>query len=528
MKKITALIVAIFVLGFLSVFILPTKSDERPNVIFILTDDQRYDAMGFLNHELKTPNIDRMAEEGTYFPNAFVTTALCSPSRATILTSQYMHDHGIVDNNAGFKKDVVFFPEKLKEAGYKTAFIGKWHMGGLDDSPKPGFDYWLSFPGQGRYYPTRNEKGEVNSFNINGKRIRQKGYITDELTQYAIKWMDKIRGKKPFFLYLSHKAVHARFSPAPRHRTQYSNLDIELPASMEDSAANREGKPLWVQNQRNSHHGVEFAYETSLDIAEYKRQYYRALSAVDDSVGELISWLSARGMMENTIIIFMGDNGFLFGEHGLIDKRHAYEESIRVPLLVYGKGIAKGHTARSLIANLDIGPTIIDIAKAQTIPQFEGQSFLPMAAGKPQPSDWRSEFFYEYFWEFNYPQTPTTFAIRSDRYKLIQYHGIWDRDELYDLQNDPKETNNLIESRKHLPIIVELRQKLYKLATNAKGEHVVPYTYKFNQGAVHRYIDGSKSAEFPEDWERVGDEADIKDYKIPDENKLSGEGALNH
>ena len=194
----------------------------QPNVIFILTDDQRYDELGFMNPVIDTPNMDRIAEEGVHFRNAFVTTALCSPSRASILTGQYMHNHGVVDNNEPPRPGTVFFPRYLQQAGYETAFIGKWHMGeksstgGKLDDPQPGFDHWVSFAGQGDYYPI-DRNGRKSLLNVNGTHVEQKGYITDELTDYALAWLRNRQSDKPFFMYLSHKAVHANFAPARRH-----------------------------------------------------------------------------------------------------------------------------------------------------------------------------------------------------------------------------------------------------------------------------------------------------------------------
>lgn len=495
-------------------------SKEKTNVIYILTDDQRYDELGILNPVLNTPHMDALAKKGVHFKNAFVTTALCSPSRATILTGQYMHSHGIVDNNKAAKKDAIYFPSYLQKAGYETAFIGKWHMGGHHDNPQPGFDHWLSFAGQGDYFPKRKRNGKMSSFNINGKRVLQKGYITDELTDYTLQWLNEERDtNKPFFIYLSHKAVHANFSPAERHKDQYSNTKIHVPESQADTPENYKGKPMWVKNQRNSWHGVDFPYHSSLDVQEYKRQYHRALSAVDDSLGRIVALLKANNLEENTVVMLMGDNGFMFGEHGLIDKRNAYEESMRVPLIAYIPGAKQNYVVEEMAANLDIAPTILDIAGVkEKPPQFAGDSLLPLAQGK-KVKDWRDTLLYEYYWEFNFPSTPTTLAIRSDDFKLIQYHGIWDTDELYDMKNDPQEMNNLIDDPKYLKVKVNLRKALFaKLKEN--GEHSVPYTKKWSSGAVLRHVDRSKSAEFPEEWLRKGNERDLEKFFTPDDKRI--------
>ena len=331
-----------------------------------------------MNPLLHTPNLDRLAGEGAFFRNAFVTTALCSPSRATILTGQYMHEHGIVDNNVPFRGNPRFFPMYLDEAGYQTAFIGKWHMGGEGDAPQPGFDHWVSFEGQGHYLPEQGGPGGA-LLNVDGKRVAQRGYITDELTQYAIDWLDAIDPGEPFFLYLSHKALHSEFTPAERHRRQYADVEIPAPASQADTPANYAGKPMWVKNQRNSWHGVDYPYHSTLDVQEYQRDYHRTLSAVDESVGRLIDWLEDNGHERDTLVVFMGDNGFLFGEHGLIDKRNAYEESMRVPLIVWGPGVVDEPGERmALVANLDVAPTVLAAAGLPAPAQFSGRNFLPL------------------------------------------------------------------------------------------------------------------------------------------------------
>ena len=217
---------------------------SRPrNIVFILSDDHRYDFMGFMGKPvfLETPNLDRLARHGAHIQNAFVTTSLCSPSRASILTGQYPHRHGVVDNNTDIAAGVIFFPQYLQRAGYETAFIGKWHMGHESDEPRPGFDRWISFRGQGEYFSP--------DLNVDGTRIKQKGYITDILTDYAVEWLKQKRNK-PFFLYLSHKAVHAEFEPAPRHQGRYAHAAVEYPTSMANTEDNYRGKPRWVREQR--------------------------------------------------------------------------------------------------------------------------------------------------------------------------------------------------------------------------------------------------------------------------------------
>ncbi|WP_323846693.1 sulfatase [Microbulbifer magnicolonia] len=422
------------------------------NVVFILSDDHRYDFMGFMPESpdfLQTPSLDKMAREGMHLKNAFVTTSLCSPSRASILTGRYAHHHGIVDNTSPIPEGTTFFPADLQRAGYQTAFIGKWHMGEVDDLPQPGFDRWVSFRGQGRYRDPL--------LNVDGKKIQHEGYTTDLLTDYAIDWLKERESDQPFFLYLSHKAVHAEFQPAERHDGQYEQVKIPYPDSMDNNERNYVGKPAWVRAQRDSWHGVDYAYHGDLQFDEFYRDYAETLLGVDESVGRVMTYLEEHDLAEDTLVIYMGDNGFLLGEHGLIDKRNAYEESIRVPMLAWAPGtIAANHASEKLVRNIDVAPTILALAGAETDVAMDGESFLPLLEGSETLGD--REFLYEYYWEHAFPHTPTTFALRGGRYKYIYYHGIWDKNELYDLKTDPREQHNLID----LPAFKQIKDRMHQ------------------------------------------------------------------
>lgn len=470
---------------------------KRRNVIFILSDDHRYDAMGFLKGQpfLETPNMDRLAKEGAYFQNAFVTTALCSPSRASILTGSYAHKHKVVDNNTAIPRGTVFFPAYMQKAGYQTAFIGKWHMGGEDDAPQAGFNQWISFRGQGSYNPSKN------GLNINGKHVAQKGYITDELTDYALQWLDGLKKDQPYFMYLSHKAVHAEFEPAPRHKGRYSNAKFNYPATMAASGEMAQGRPMWVQNQRNSWHGVEFPYHSELDIEAYYKRYAETLLAVDESIGRVLDALRQRGQLDSTLVIYMGDNGFAFGEHGLIDKRTAYEESMRVPLLARCPELFKGgQTVKEIVAGLDIMPTCLEAAGVAAPPGIDGKSWLQLTRGNN--TGWRKELLYEYYWERNFPHTPTIFALRGDRYKFIRPHGIWDIEELYDLQEDPIESRNLIFKPELQPLISQMRNRLFEILEQTGGMSMPLYPDR-GRSQNRRSPTRSKAAEFPAELERL-------------------------
>jgi N-acetylglucosamine-6-sulfatase len=450
-------------------------------IIFILADDHRYDAMGFMNKikGLQTPGMDRMAREGAHIKNAFVSTALCSPSRASILTGQYAHTHTVVDNEASLPSNLVFFPSYMKQKGYQTAFLGKWHMGNTDEQPQPGFDYWLSFRGQGVY--------KNPTFNINGKRIKQPegSYVTDLLTDSAINWMGQRNRTKPFFLYLSHKGVHAEFQPAKRHEGKYADVPVICPPSMYLTATdssktygivtppqtkvNYRDIPKWVRNQRYSWHGVDYMYHGTIVFDDFYRRYLETLQAVDESIERVINWVQLQGLQDNTMVVYMGDNGFSFGEHGLIDKRHAYEESMRVPLLVWAPGMVKPNSiVEQIIMNVDLAPTFLELAGISKPNQMQGYSFADILKNKDV--SWsRDKVFYEYYWESAFPQTPTMFAIRTDQYKYIYYNGIWDINELYNLKADPYEMNNLIRDTSYRKTGTELRAELFNWLQQTGG-----------------------------------------------------------
>ena len=477
----------------------------KPNVVLILTDDHRHDAMGFMGHPfLETPNLDRLASEGVHFKNAYVTTSLCSPSRASILTGLYAHSHGVVDNYHPVRDNLEFFPQHLQKAGYATAFVGKWHMGNTDE-PQRGFDHWVSFAGQGvywphaeglkvkgRYVPQANNTG----FNINRRREKQKGYITDELTKHALDWLKRQKKETPFFLYLSHKAVHADFLPPNRFAYRYADKPLTPPMTWWEKPEAFTDVPVWVRNQRNSRHGSEFAYYTDLDLGNYYRRYCETLLAVDQSVGEILAQLSKSGHLDNTVVMYLGDNGFLFGEHGLIDKRCAYEESVRIPFLVRAPTLSKPGRRTQIVANIDVAPTVLDMAGMKIPPAIHGRSLLPLIRDENTP--WRKDLLYEYFWERNYPQTPTMHAVIGERYKYTRYHGIWDVDELYDIENDPKERRNLINAPEHHDRVKAMNTRLFTLLEETDGGAL---TLLPDRGTKfhHRKSRGSKRAEFP-DW----------------------------
>ena len=483
---------------------LPKLADAgKPrNVVFILSDDHRFDFMGFVGRVpfLETPNMDRMAREGVYLRNAFVTTALSSPSRASILTGMFSHQHTVVDNSAPLPDDLTFFPQYLQKAGYQTAFFGKWHIGEETDEPRPGFNHWESFKGQGVYYnPTLNINGQQHQY-------KDSTYITDLLTEHAIDWMKQQKDGQPFFVYLSHKAVHDNFSPAKRHAGCYANENFPLPENFSEphyglkplpSIDSKSGKaaaganyygdnmrPDWVKMQRESWHGVDYAYHGREPWEDNVIRYCETLRSLDESIGAVLNYLEEAGLAESTLVIYMGDNGFAWGEHGLIDKRHFYEESARVPMLARCPELCKGGTVvEQMIQNIDLAPTILEIAGLQKPEQMSGLSFIPLLEGKQ--TEWRDRIFYEYYWEYAFPQTPTMHGVRTERYKLIRYHGIWDTNEFFDLLNDPFETRNIIASPEHQEIIKQLTDELYDWLETTGGMSI-PLKRNDRQHGDHR------------------------------------------
>jgi N-acetylglucosamine-6-sulfatase len=445
------------------------------NIVLILSDDHRHDFMGFMEGGpafLETPNLDRMAAQGAHFRNAFVTTSLCSPSRASILTGQYMHHHRVVDNQRPVAEGTRFFPEYLQEAGYTTGFVGKWHMGHDHDEPRKGFNHWVSFKGQGTYFDPE--------LNLNGSRKSFKGYTTDILADQALEWLKTRSDEDPFLLYLSFKAVHYPFQPAPRHHGRYEDKAIDYPMTMANTESNYQTQSNWIRERRYGINGIDHMETGPLDkdpVPSFDDLYHRYCETVhglDENIGRVLDYLDYSKLMENTIVVYLGDNGFALGEHGFYDKRDAFEESIRIPMLAMAPGLIKpGSKIDAMMLNMDLAPTLLEAANIniQKSMQLDGQSALPWLRGETIP--WRDHILYEYHWEWNFPATPTTLAIRGDRYKYIYYHGVWDRNGFYDLETDPNERVNLIKIPAYQEQILSMRSQLFQ-ELDASGGLVLP------------------------------------------------------
>ena len=408
---------------------LHAAAPRKPNFLFVYTDDQRWDAMSVVQREqgekarfpwFETPNMDRLAREGLRFRNAFVTLSLCAPSRAVFMTGRYNHLNGIANNQTPFPENNVTHATTIKAAGYATAYIGKWHMDG-QRGKRPGFDYSASFVGQGKYFDCPIE--------IDGQSTPTTGWVDDVTTDYAIAFMKKHRDE-PFSITLGFKACHGPFDPPERAKNRFANVKARPVPNIGTRAIYRVGTGEAGVHDAKSGENVNLGY-------------FRCISAADDNLGRLLATLDELGLAEDTVVVFSSDNGYYLGEHGLGDKRSAYDESLRIPMLVrYPRLIAKGITRDEMVLNIDLAPTIVDLAGVAVPREMQGRSWQPLFTG--QSANWRQSFLAEYFWEANFPTTPSLVAVRTTTAKLIKYPGHDEWTELFDLAADPYETKNLV------------------------------------------------------------------------------------
>jgi arylsulfatase A-like enzyme len=422
----------------------PQDGAQRPNFVFIYADDWRWDCLGTVQREqgekarfpwLQTPRLDRLAEEGLRFRNAFVVNSLCSPGRACVLTGQYSHANGIVGNSRPMPLDKPTLATRLKDAGYNTAYCGKFHMDGQRE--RPGFSFVASFVGQGRYNNC--------PILLNGRQTATEGWIDDVSTDYAIKFLETQRADKPFFLFLGFKSPHGPRGGEnlpPRVRDLY-------PEDAPRSVPNLGLKPIFEESPGRIRPNSSRQADREAVAA---RAYMRHITAIDGCVGRVLEALDRSGQAANTVVIVTSDNGYYVGEHGLSDKRSAYEESIRVPLLVRAAGAGAGGGVRDeMVLNIDHAQTVLELADAEPLPETHGSSMRPLLSSAGNVP-WRNEFVYEYFKEGQFA-SPTVLALRTATHKYITYpdHDEWT--EVFDLANDPYETKNLVAN-------VGLRDKL--------------------------------------------------------------------
>ena len=488
---------------------------SKPNVLFIMSDDHAAHAISAYGSRLAkiapTPNIDRLANEGALFTNAFCTNSICSPSRACVLTGQYNHNNGAFDLAGRVPPGKQMLAIQMKKAGYQTAMIGKWH---LKDEPAD-FDYYFVLPGQGKYHdPKLIFQGDKKPWKKNVKSFEGQ-HSTDVITNIALDWLQNRDSEKPFFLMHHYKAPHDYFKNANRYESYLTDVDIPEPDTLWKTAPNfgsiatrghndelisHIGTSIGDRNPRRSYfrdlpkifpaefpkgykpedytekQNKKFAYNA------YLKKYLRCVKGVDDNLGRLFKHLENSGQLDNTVIIYTGDQGFMLGEHDYQDKRWMYEESQRMPLLVrYPKSIKPGSNFDSIVENIDFGPTMLEYGGAEIPASVQGQSLKTMLESGKEPSNWKQEAYYRYWMHMAHHDNPAHVGLRTKRYKLIYYYGCnydggyqtppaW---ELYDLQSDPMETNNLYDDVSYQSLVAELKQRLATLRkrTGDDGSH---------------------------------------------------------
>jgi len=436
-----------------AIFVSPAAAarDSRPNFLFILTDDQRWDCMSCAGHPyLETPNMDRLAEEGARLSNAFVTTSLCSPSRASFLTGQYARVHGVTNNNyeINFEKHPTF-PEYLQKDGYDTCYVGKWHMG-WNDRWRLGYNTWISYPGQGVYFD--------QEFTYNDTKIKTIGHNTDVTTSFAVSWLKQKRDK-PFMMYLGYKAPHQPWTPAERHQGMYKGKSWK-PNTPPSFWSPLEGKPEYVRK----HAGGTLRTppeKRQPGLDKFVQQFSECIKTVDENLGRVWKALEQTGQMDNTVIIFAGDNGYFFREHLLGDKRAMYEPSMRIPMLIrYPKLIKPGTVVDELVLNIDVAPTILKLAGLKVPQAMQGRSMDMLLQGKE--NHWREAFLYEYLHEDPY-MYPTVYGVRTKEWAYMHYPDLQDQDELYDMVNDPHQIKNVIKDSRYADDRARMKKLLAEL-----------------------------------------------------------------
>jgi arylsulfatase A-like enzyme len=446
----------------------PPPPRRAPNVLFFMTDDQRQDAVSaYGNRILKTPHMDRIAEGGLRFTEAFVTNALCAPSRASILTGLYSHAHGVITNGdgptfrnqPGLRDEQLTFPELLRQAGYHTSLVGKWHV----PSWPTGFDQWVILPGQGAYHDPDMIAG--------GVRLKMRGHVEDVIGDQAVTFLRERPKDRPFALLCQFKAPHRNWSPAARFEQAFAGVTLPVPRTFEDRL---EGRPEAVRQSDMAIADMpDFRDQVpaSLPRDERKRRnlellvknYYRVLLGVDENVGRVLDVLDEQGVAQDTVVVYTSDNGFFLGEHGLFDKRLMYEPSIRVPMLLrYPPRVKAGQVDTShLVLNVDVAPTLLELAGLPVPAAMHGRSWVPLLEGGPAP--WRDAFLYEYYEYPAYHCVRKNRGVRTARWKLIHFWEQPEEWELYDLAADPDETTNLAPLPAHAQTAASLRARLETL-----------------------------------------------------------------
>ena len=488
----------------------PETTQGPPNILFIFTDDHAIQAISAYGSIInKTPNIDRIANEGMLFRHAMVTNSICAPSRAVILSGMHSHLNGVLDNRLPFDSTQVTFPKLLQANGYQTAMIGKWHL----KTQPTGFDFWKVLPGQGHYYNP--------DFRTPEGREQIQGYVTDIVTDVSLDWLKNKRDpNKPFLLMSQHKAPHREWSPGPNHLTMYDGEDIPEPPTLFDNYSNRT-EAASIQEMTIATH-MDLAYDNKVraladttqktwrnlapyrlynrmtpeqqaawdeaygpkneeflqanlkgeDLVRWKYQryikdYLRCIASVDDNIGRILDYLDESGLAENTLIVYSSDQGFYLGEHGWFDKRWMYEESLHMPLVARWPGVIQpGTVNEDLVQNLDFAETFLEVAGVQVPEHMQGRSLLPLMQGE-KPADWRESIYFHYHEFPGAHSVQKHIGVRNDRYKLMYIYELGDW-ELYDLEEDPMEMNSVYGESEYESIQAELTQELERLRVAAK------------------------------------------------------------
>ncbi len=437
---------------------------QPPNILFIMSDDHAAHAMSCYGSRVnQTPNIDRIAKEGVRFEHCLCSNAICGPSRAVILTGKYSHLNGFRTNSDAFDGSQQTFPKLLRQAGYTTAIIGKWHL----VSPPTGFDYWNILPGQGDYVdPMMIEMGEKKP---------QKGYVTDLIADFTMDFIRKRDKTKPFCVMCHNKAPHRNWIPDAKHADLYKE-PIPVPETFDDDYQGR-GPAAAHAEMRVARHLTpqDLKVKPPADLQgealarwkyqRYMEDYLRVVASVDDNVGRLLDFLDAEGLRDNTLVIYTSDQGFFLGDHGWFDKRFMYEESLRMPLVARWPGVIGPNTVNEdMVSNVDFAPTFLECAGVTPPADMQGRSMMPILKGT-HPEDWRKTFYYEYF---EYPAVHSVYphyGVCTNKHKLIHYlyKDEIDAWELFDLEKDPHELHSVYEDPTYAETVKELKEELARL-----------------------------------------------------------------
>lgn len=455
--------------------------DSRPNILFIMSDDHASHAMSCYGSRInETPNLDRIAEGGMRFDNCFCINSICTPSRATILTGTYSHVNGVTTLAPHSKLDGrhLTFPKLLREHGYQTAIIGKWHLGHGGIHDPAGFDYWNVLPGQGLYQdPKMIEMGE--------RRVI-KGYVTDIITDLSLYWLRNRDPNKPFLLMCHHKAPHRPWEPDERHAHMYEDVEIPEPETFDDDynhraraaavAKMRIDRDLTLRDLKQEvPPGLSPEEERRWKYQRFIKDYLRCVASMDDNIGRLLDYLDEEGLTEDTVVIYTSDQGFFLGDHGWFDKRFMYEESLRMPFIIrYPREIEPGTVNKNMILNVDFAPTFLDYAGIEVPGQMQGASFRPLLNGEV-PEGWQTSMYYRYWMHLAHHNVYAHYGVRTLRYKLIYYYadalgqpGAIDEPkepewELFDLEKDPYELHNVYSDPAYADVVKELKEELHRL-----------------------------------------------------------------